>query len=154
MRIYGGRARKRWVLLLALLFALPAIPARAVPCDDYLLDLTRLPQRDLRVAIAVDEVWRQTYGDVAEARASQLLVDVNYVLEPVGIGLSVADYRVWSSERNGGSMSQLLAHLDDTVPAMPGQFVIGLTGRQVSRVDGLAHVGHIHLLARLHPGRP
>ncbi len=154
MRIYGGRARKRWVLLLALLFMLAAIPARAVPCDGYRLDLAMLPQRELRVVIAVDEAWRKTYSAGAEARARQLLVDANSILEPTGIHLSVADYRSWSSEGNSGSMSQLLGHLDDTVPAMPGQLVIGLTTRQVSRVDGLAHVGHIHLLARSHPGQP
>ena len=154
MRIYKRLARRRWVLLLALLFVLPAIPARAVPCDGYRLDLATLPQRELHVVIAVDEAWRQTYGDGAEARANQLLVDVNRTLEPAGISLSVADYRIWSSEGNGGSMSQLLAQLDDTVPAEPGQLVVGLTGRQVSRVDGLAHVGHDHLIARPHPGKP
>ncbi len=154
MRIFIALARRRWVLLLALLLALPAIPARAIPCDDYGLDLALLPQRELPVVIAVDEAWRETYGEGAEARASQLLVDANSILELAGIGLSVADYRNWSSEGNSGSMSQLLGHLDDTVPAMPGQLVIGLTGRQVSREDGLAHVGHIHLVARPHPDMP
>ena len=47
-----------------------------------------------------------------------------------------------------------IGHIFTTSPATPGQLVIGLTGRQVSRVDGLAHVGHIHLLARPHPGQP
>ena len=154
MRVLMALARRRWVLLLALLFVVPAIPARAVPCDGYRLDLETLPQRELRVVIAVDEAWQQTYSAGAEARARQLLVDANSILELAGIGLSVADYRSWSSEGKGGSMSQLLAHLDDTVPAIAGQLVIGLTGRQVSRVDGLAHVGHIHLLVRPHPGKP
>ncbi len=154
MRVIMALARRRWVFLLALLLMLSAIPARAVPCDDYGLDLALLPQRELPVVIAVDEAWRETYGEGAEARASQLLVDANSILEPTGIHLSVAEYRNWSSEGNSGSMSQLLGHLDDTVPAMPGQLVIGLTTRQVSRVDGLAHIGHIHLLARSHPGQP
>ncbi len=154
MRIYKGLARRRWVLLLALLFVLPAIPARAVPCDGNRLDFATLPQRELRVVIAVDEAWRQTYGDGAEARARQLLTDVNRVLEPTGIGLTVAEYRIWSSVNHAQTMSTMLTHLDSTVPAQTGQFVIGLTGRQISRVDGLAHVGHIHLVARPHPDMP
>lgn len=106
------------------------------------------------MVLATDETWQQTYSAGAEARARQLLVDANSILEPAGIRLSIADYRIWSSVNHAQSMSQLLGHLDDTVPARPGQLVIGLTGRQVSRMDGLAHVGHIHLLARPHPGKP
>ncbi len=154
MRIFMALARRRWVLLLALLLALPAIPARAIPCDGYRLEAGSMPPRSVEVVLATDEAWQQTYRTGAEARARQLLVDANSILEPTGIRLSLAGYRIWSSEGSGGSMSQLLGHLDDTVPAMPGQLVIGLTTRQVSRVDGLAHVGHIHLLARPHPGEP
>ncbi len=154
MRICKALARKRWVLLLALLLVLSSIPARAVPCDDYRLDLATLPERELRVVIATDEAWRQTYGDEAQARARQLLADTNRILEPAGLVLSVASFQSWSSVDHDQSMSRMLAHLDDTVPAGPGQLVIGLTGRQISRVDGLAHVGHIHLVARLHPDRP
>ena len=154
MRIFMALAQRRWVLLLALLLALPAIPARAVPCDGPRLAAGSMPTRSVEVVLATDEAWQQTYSAGAEARARQLLVDANSILEPAGIALSIAEYRSWSTEGNGGSMSQLLGHLDDTVPATPGQLVIGLTARQVSRVDGLAHVGHIHLLARSHPGEP
>ena len=154
MRIYKALARKRWTLLLALILLAPAIPARAIPCDGYAFDAASLPKQDVRVVLATDEAWRQTYGAGAEARASQLLTDVNHILEPARISLSIAEYRSWSSDRDSSSMSQLLAHLDDTVPARPGQLVIGLTGHQISKVDGLAHVGHIHLVARLHPDRP
>ncbi len=154
MRIFMAVARRRWVLLVALLLVLPAIPARAVPCEDYQFDLGTIPARELRVVIAVDESWQQTYGAGAEARASQLLTDVNRILEPAGIALSVADYRSWSSAEYADSMSTMLAHVDDTVSPDPGQLVIGLTGRQISRVDGLAHLDDSHLVARLHPGRP
>ncbi len=154
MRIYKALARRRWVLLLALLLVLPAIPARAVPCDDYRLDLATLPERELQIVVATDEAWRQTYGNEAQARARQLLADTNHILEPAGLVLSVASFQSWSSVDHDQSMSRMLAHLDDTVPAEPGQLVIGLTGRQISRVDGIAHVDHIHLVARLHPGKP
>ncbi len=154
MRICKALARRRWVLLLALLLVLPAIPARAVPCDDYRLDAGALGTRSVEVVLATDEAWRQTYGDEAQARARQLLVDVNHILEPTGVALSVADFQSWLSVDHAQSMSRMLSHLDSSVPAQPGQFVIGLTGRQISRVDGIAHVDHIHLVARLHPGKP
>ena len=154
MRIYKALARRRWVLLLALLLLLPAIPARAVPCDGYRLDPDALGTRSVEVVLATDEAWRLTYGDEAQARARQLLDDTNRILEPAGIVLSVAGFQSWSSVDHAQTMSGMLAHLDDTVPAQPGQLVIGLTGRQISRVDGIAHVDHIHLVARLHPGKP
>ncbi len=153
MRIYKALARLRWALLLALLLLVPAIPARAVPCDGYALEAASLPRQEVRVVLATDEAWRQTFGDGAEARANQLFADVNRIMEPAGIALSLADYRSWSSTEYADSMSSMLRHLDASMPAEPGQLVIGLTGRQISRVDGLAHIGHIHLVARLHPNR-
>ena len=154
MRICRALGHIRWTLLPALMLLALAIPARAVPCDGYRLDLAMLPARDVRVIIAADEAWRHTYGDGAEARAKQLLADVNRILEAAGIKLSMASYQSWSSTVHADSMSSMLRHLESAVPAPPGQLVIGLTGRQTSRVDGLAHVGHIHLVARLHPDKP
>lgn len=154
MRRLNASTRTRWMLILALVLLVPAIPARAVPCDDYRVDLATLPARNVRVVVAVDEAWRQTYGDDSETRATLLLADVNRIMEPAGIRLSVTEYRNWSSTEYAGSMSSMLSHLDASVPAQPGKLVIGLTGRQISRVDGLAHVGHIHLVARLHQDRP
>ncbi len=154
MRIYKALTRRRWVLLLALLLVLPAIPARAVPCDDYRLDADALGTRNIEVVLATDEAWRQTYGDEEQARARQLLDDTNRILEPAGLVLSVANFQSWSSVDHAQTMSRMLSHLDSSVPAQPSQLVIGLTGRQISRVDGIAHVDHIHVVARLHPGNP
>ncbi len=142
------------VLLATIILALPAIPAQAVPCDAYRLDIASLPRQELAIVVAMDEAWQQAYGVEAEATARQLIAATNRVLEPTGIRLAVTDYLTWAGQEGGPSMSGMLEHLESSVPARPDQFVIGLTGRQISRVDGIAHVGHIHLVARRHPDRP
>ncbi len=151
-KLLGPRFRAL-VLVAALILALPAIPAQAVPCDSYRIDLSSLPRRQFQVTVAADDAWQQAYGDSAKATARQLIAEVNRILEPTGVGLVLADYVTWMNQDSAPSMSQMLKHLDATVPAQPRQFVIGLTGRQISSVDGIAHVGHVHLVARRHPGQ-
>ncbi len=152
-KLFGPRFRTLGVLV-ALILALPLIPAQAVPCDAYRLDTASLPRREFQVVVATDEAWQEAYGFGAEAAARQLIAKVNRILEPTGIGLAVADYLTWVVQDSEPSMSRMLKHLDSSVPAQPGQFVVGLTGRQLSRVDGIAHVGHVHLVARRHPSQP
>lgn len=142
------------VLLAALILALPLMPTQAIPCDAYPFGAESLPRLELPVVVATDDAWQQVYGIRADAAARQLIADVNEILQPMGVSLAITHRVTWISKDYGSSMSEMLHLLDSTVPAQPGQFVIGLTGRQISRVDGIAHVGHVHLVARRHPGRP
>ncbi len=152
-KLLGTRTRTV-VLLAALILALPLMPAQAVPCDAYPFDAASVPRLEFPVVVATDEAWQQAYGVQADAAPRQLIADVNGILQPTGISLVIAKHVTWMSKDYDSSMSEMLHHLDSTVPAQPGQFVIGLTGRQISRVDGIAHVGHVHLVARRHPGQP
>ncbi len=141
-------------LIVVLILAVSLIPAQAYPCDAFPAANTAPVNHEMPVVVAADESWRQAYGVRAEAASRDLIADVNSILQPTGIRLTVADYVTWRSQPNENSMSEMLAHLDDAVPSQPGEFVIGLTGEQISRVDGIAHIGHVHIVARRHPDQP
>lgn len=141
-------------LLAPLILALPLMPVRAVPCDGYALDEAALIRRFIRVVVVADQAWQEAYGGLAETRARQLITEADRILESSGIDLRMTDYGTWATRGAEHSMSEMLKGLESAVPAQPGELVLGLTGRQISRVDGIAHVRHVHLVARRHPDRP
>ncbi len=152
-KLLGHRSRIL-ALLAAAILVLPVMSAQALPCDAYRIDAESLPRHEFWVITATDEAWQQAYGMRADAAARRLIAEVNRILEPTNISLVHTDYVTWTSEGGEPSMSGMLKHLDSSVPAQPGQFVIGLTGRRLSRIDGIAHVGHVHLVVRRHTGQP
>jgi hypothetical protein len=152
-----GPVGHKWrilALLAMLSLALPLTAAEAVPCDAYHGDGAHLARYRLRVVVAADEEWQRAHGAGAEFAAHQLVREADRILEPTGVDLAFVEYRTWAPAGNGGPMIRLLNQLESSVPAGPGYLVIGLTGRRVSRVDGIARMGHSHLVARDHPVQP
>lgn len=154
MRTRMGSKRGVVAILVALIVAMPLIPAGAQPCDSSSVAVTPIAYLEIPAVVAADESWRQAYGIRAEGTASALIADVNSILAPTGIRLALADYVIWESQPSERSMSGLLAHLDESIPARGGEFVIGLTSERLSSVDGIAHTGHVHIVARRHPDNP
>ncbi len=151
-KLLGSRSRA--AILLAFVPALALMPVRAQPCNAYWLDPTSVPHLEVPVVVASDDSWRLAHAANVDSAALDLIGEANDILRPAGVSLTVVGHVAWASGDGQRTMSGMLDHLDASVPARPGQIVVGLTNRHVSRVDGIAHVGHVHMVARSHPAAP
>ncbi len=130
------------------------MPARAVSCHAEPVTAAAASRWDIPVVVATDDAWQEAYGGEGERAADRVIDDVNDILQPTGVNLAIAGHVGWAGSGANESMAEMLEQLEDSSPAQPGRLVIGLTGRQLSRVDGVARVGESHLVARLHQNRP
>lgn len=126
-------------LVVLSLLSLALVPATAQePCqDDDLINASSVVPIRVPVILAVDDTWQED-ADIIPA--------VNDVLRPTGVRLVVTMRVTWEGDR--GTMAGMLEQLEDSVPARSNQVVIGLTGRDFERIDGMAHKSH--LVARQH----
>ena len=114
----------------------------------------RLTLRSVRVVMALDEEWRDRFGDDSEAVARSLVSDVSGLYRDIGLHLLPVRIVDWSSPDELDSAEDLLADLSETMQLDMGDVLFGLTGQPLPRIDGFARVGGQIAVVGHHPGRP
>ncbi len=114
----------------------------------------RLTLRSVRVVVALDEEWRERFGDDSEAVARSLVSDVSGLYRDIGLHFLPVRVAEWSSPDELDSAEDLLVDLSETMQLDGGDVIFGLTGQNLPKIDGFARVGGQIAVVGHHPGRP
>ena len=113
----------------------------------------RLTLRSVRVVVALDEEWRERFGDDSEAVARSLVSDVSGLYRDIGLHFLPVRVADWSSPDHFDSAEDLLADLSETMRVDNSDVIFGLSGQHLSRIDGFARVGGQVAVVSHHPGQ-
>jgi len=113
----------------------------------------RLTLRSVRVVVALDEEWRERFGDDSEAVARSLVSDVSGLYRDIGLHFLPVRVADWSSPDHFDSAEDLLADLSETMRVDNSDVIFGLSGQHLSRIDGFARVGGQVAVVGHHPGQ-
>ncbi len=167
----------RWLILLlplipgawlAAFFATSAWGFSFPPPDDYVEGVPicgrpltveqtggrTFPVESTRVLLALDEQWRDRFGERADDVARSLLMDVGGLFRGLHIHLLAVHIASWVSPDGVDSATELLAVARSTIPPEGADIVVALTGRQLRPVDGSARVGGRYAVVGHHPDQP
>lgn len=114
----------------------------------------RLTLRSVRVVIALDEEWRERFGDDSEAVARSLVSDVSGLYRDIGLHFLPVRIADWSSPDDLDSAEDLLVDLSETMQVDDSDVIFGFTGQHLPRVDGFAPVGGQIAVVGHHADRP
>ncbi len=114
----------------------------------------RLTLRSVRVVLALDEEWREQFGDRSESVARSLVSDVSGLYRDIGMHFLPVRVADWSSPNDLVSAEELLVELNGAIPLDDADVIFGLTGQQLPDVDGFARVGGQIAVVGHHRGSP
>lgn len=114
----------------------------------------RLTLRSVRVVVALDEEWREQFGDRSESVARSLVSDVSGLYRDIGMYFLPVRIADWSSPNDLDSAEELLVDLNDAIPLDDADVILGFTGQELPDVDGFAPVGGRIAVIGHHRGSP
>ena len=111
--------------------------------------------RSVRVALVVDEEWRDDVPDSAGSEARRVLLDAGRLFR--GIGIHFLPIRVlnWESPDDADSVRDLLRAGKQAMPPGDADIVVLLSAqRRATSADAIADVGGRHVVVAHHPANP
>lgn len=106
-----------------------------------------------RVVLALDEEWRERFGEDATRMARSLLADAGALFRSVDIHLLPVRVEAWESPDGQTTALELLAVVRESIDLANADIVIALTAQSLTGADGRAEVGGRYAVIEHHPGR-
>jgi len=107
-----------------------------------------------RVVLALDEEWRERFGEDSTQVARALLVEAGGLFRRVDIHLLPIRVADWESPGQYTTAEQLLQVVRESVDRGDADIVVALTAQSLYGADGRAEVGGRYALIEQHPGHP
>lgn len=146
----GGAALEEW--------SAPPSPRLALHCGRTLVtdeSPSVLRSQSVRVALALDEEWRNRVPDPDGLEARRTLTKAGSLFRGVGIYFLPVRVLEFDSPDHLSTVRDLLDEVESTVPATDFDIVILLTAqRRSTPQDGYAAVGGRHAVVTHHPEEP
>jgi hypothetical protein len=128
-----------------------------VGCGRLLVELDDGPvfhAASTRVALALDEEWRERFGEDATQEARLLLVEASGLFRSVDIHLLPIRVEDWESSDRYTTAAGLLREVKESIELGDADIVVALTAQDLHGQDGRATVGGRYAVIEQHVGHP